>query len=86
MKTKLYYQYDKGADILYFSQGKPSPRDASQEISDDIVLRLDPKSKRVKGFTILNFASRSRKKTVAISLPIQAELTPGRTALDTLAI
>lgn len=75
MKSKLFYQYDKGADVLYFSQGKPSSRDTSKETSDDVILRLDPKSKRVKGFTILNFAGRSGKKGAAISLPIEAELS-----------
>ena len=53
---KLYYQYDETADILYISQGKPSARDISEEAPNDVVLRLDKKSRKVKGFTILNFA------------------------------
>ena len=76
MKTRLYYHYDKGADVLYFSQGKPSPRDISRETSGDVILRLDPKLKKVQGFTVLNFASRGGKKSAAIALPIQAELSP----------
>lgn len=73
---KLYYQYDQEADILYFSQGKPSAKDQSRETSDDIILRVDPRTKKVRGFTILNFAKRGSKKKIALSLPIEAELLP----------
>lgn len=73
---KLYYYYDKGADVLYLSQGKPSSRDESQEIEDDIVLRLDSKTHKVRGFTILNFTRRMKQKDKSVSLPLQMELTP----------
>lgn len=73
---KLYYHYDKEGGILYFSQGKPSAKDQSRETSDDVVLRIDPKTARVKGFTILNFSKRTSQKNVPVSLPIKAELTP----------
>lgn len=73
---KLYYYYDKDADILYFSEGRPSAKVISKETSDDVILRLDPKTKKVKGFTILNFNKRLKHKTTAIQLPIQAQLSP----------
>ena len=73
---KLDYYYDREADVLYFSQGKPSRKDISEEASDDVVLRLDPRTKKVKGFTILNFAKRGAKKYAPLSLPIKAELLP----------
>ena len=73
---KLYYCYDKEADVFYLSQGKPSSKSISQETSDDVVLRLDPKTKKIKGFTILNFSHRMGKKLLPIELPIQAELSP----------
>ena len=72
---KLYYYYDQEADIAYLSQGKPSPKDVSQETADDVVLRINPRTHKVRGFTILNF-SRRAKKSVPVSLPINAELTP----------
>lgn len=72
----MYYFYDKEADVLYISQGKPSTKDISQETPDDVVLRVDPRSRKVRGFTILNFSRRSKTKEVPISLPIHAELTP----------
>ena len=73
---QLYYYYDQEADVLYFSQGKPSAKDESEEAKNDTVLRLDPKTGRVKGFTILNFARRLRRGMAPISLPIKADLAP----------
>ncbi|MDP3727078.1 MAG: DUF2283 domain-containing protein [bacterium] len=73
---KLYYHYDKGADVLYFSEGKPSPRSRSVETEDDVVLRIHPKTKKVTGFTILNFTKRAKRPGVPIRLPIRAELLP----------
>lgn len=73
---KLYYYYDKSADILYWSQGKPLAKDRTQEFGDDIVLRFDSKTKKVKGFTVLNFAKRSHKNYAPISLPLEASFTP----------
>ena len=72
---KLYYYYDKEADVAYLSQGKPSAKDVTQETSDDVVLRVDPKTRKVRGFTILNFSKRTVGNT-PIPLPINAVLTP----------
>lgn len=72
--TNLYYYYDKEADVLYFSQGKPSPKSLSKETSEDVILRIHPKTGKVVGFTILNFSRRLKRKNIPISLPIQAEL------------
>ncbi len=72
---KLHYFYDKEADVFYLSQGKPSKKIISQETSDDVVLRLDPKTKKIKGFTILNFNKRMGKKLSSVELPIFANLT-----------
>lgn len=71
---KLYYNYDQEADVFYLSQGKPSAKDTSLETTDDVILRLDAKTKRVRGFTILNFSKRSKNKNASVTLPIEAIL------------
>lgn len=58
MEKKLSFYYDREADILYFSKGNPYPDQESQEIGDDMVVRLNPKTHEVEGITILNFSSR----------------------------
>lgn len=73
---KLYYYYDKRADVLYFSEGKPSSRARSVETNDDVVLRIHPRTKKVTGFTILNFAKRAGLQRSPIELPIRLELLP----------
>lgn len=73
---KLYYHYDKEADVAYLSQGKPSARDITQETDADVILRLDPKTRAVRGFTIFNFSKRAGND-MPVSLPINMLLTAG---------
>ena len=73
---KLHYYFDQEADILYFSQGKPSATDKTRETTDDVLLRLDANTGKVRGFTILNFTRRLKRKDTAVSLPLDAQLTP----------
>ncbi len=77
MKTKknlFNVIYDKGADVLYISHGKPSSRDETSETEDEIVVRKNPKTGEVKGFTILHFLKRGLQKT-SIHLPFQVSLS-----------
>ncbi|RJQ33951.1 DUF2283 domain-containing protein [Candidatus Parcubacteria bacterium] len=68
----MQYFYDKEADVFYFSQGKPSPADETVEAGDDVLLRVSKRTKKVRGFTLLN-ASRHNKKSWA---PVPFTLTP----------
>lgn len=73
---KLNYFYDKEADIFYLSQGKPNAKDISQETDDDVVLRLDKKTKKIKGFTVMNFSRRGKQSKTSVELPIEIQLKP----------
>lgn len=73
---KLYYYFDEKADMLYFFKGKLSAKDTVRETSDDVVFRIDPKTKKVRGFTILNFSAWAKGGKLPLPLPIHAELTP----------
>jgi len=68
-KNILNVFYDKEADVLYMSQGKPSARDETSETKEEVVVRKDPKTGEVKGFTILNFLKRADRKSSTITLP-----------------
>ena len=78
MKNKLQYQFDQEADILYLTQKKPSVRDISEEIADGIVVRINPKTKKIVGLTILNFLSRYHQTSEPVNLPISAEFAMAR--------
>jgi len=68
-KNILNVFYDKQADVLYMSQGKPSADDDTSETKDEVVVRKDSKTGEVKGFTILNFLKRTEDKPSIITLP-----------------
>jgi uncharacterized protein YuzE len=70
-KNQIRYFFDQGADVLYFTQRKPSPKDISREITEGVIIRLDPITKKIIGFTILNFLKRQLQ--FPIKLPLSAE-------------
>jgi len=73
-KDKIRYFFDREADILYFSQRKPSSRDISREIDEGIIVRIDPITKKIIGFTILNFLKRQVKESIKLPLSAEFEL------------
>jgi uncharacterized protein YuzE len=77
MKTleQLYYHYDEEADVFYLSRGKPKASDTVTESADDVILRTDPRTGKIRGFTVLNFSKRQRKGSTPIKLPINAQWT-----------
>ena len=54
MAETLRFAYDKDADVLDIAVGRPR-KAISREVEDDVFVRLDPKSRKVVGFSILNF-------------------------------
>ncbi len=75
MKKSNYLNlfYDKEADVLYFSKGVPSSNDISDETESEMVIRSNPKTREVTGFTILNFSKRSKQTDKSIKLPIEVD-------------
>jgi len=72
MEKRLKMFFDKEGDVLDISIG--DPREAiSQEVGDDILIRVDPKTNEVFGITILNFEKRFEQTKTEI-FPITAAL------------
>ena len=69
------FWFDKEGDVLDISIGRPK-KAVSKEVGDDIIVRLNPKTKEVLGFTILNFTKRFRnlKRSERIDLPLKAKI------------
>lgn len=70
----LNLYYDKEADVLYFSKGTPSAGDTSDEVADEVIIRKNPKTKEVTGFTILNFSQKGKQSSKSLKLPIEIDL------------
>ena len=67
--------YDKDGDIMDISFGKPKIA-ISEEVNDDIVVRIDPHSKEIVGFTIINFVNVFLKRFATRGKPIELTLSP----------
>ena len=63
--------YDQSADVLYVSLGHPEYTDYV-ELDDDFILRLDPQTKEVVGFTVIDFASHFATEKPSMMIPLTA--------------
>ena len=73
----LGLSYDPEADVLYCSYGPP--REAvSEETSEGIIVRRDPETREVVGFTVLDFSRRFHEKPGEVLTPVpeKEELQP----------
>ncbi len=50
----LAIAYDKDADVLYITEGRPR-KAIGEMVEDGVIVRRDPKTKAVVGFTIVDF-------------------------------
>ena len=64
------FYYDKEEDVLDIAIGKPQ-KAVSEEATDDVVMRFDPKTHDIVGFTIINFSSVFLKKVSSVKQPIE---------------
>jgi hypothetical protein len=78
MEKKLTVDYYEEGDELNVLVG-PATEALYVEVADDVYLRLDPKSKEVLGFTIVNFRAHGRTREPEIPvvghfrLPLKTE-------------
>jgi len=66
--------YDKESDVMDISLGKPKVA-VSEEVDDDIVVRIDPQSREIVGFTIINFVNVFLKRFATKEKPIELTLS-----------
>ena len=76
MKERLRFWFDREGDVLDISVGKPK-KAVSKELEDDILIRMIPNTKKVVGFTILNFTKRFKKSgsSEEIETPLRASIS-----------
>ena len=58
--------YDGEADVLYVTRGTPEFTDYVEH-SEDVILRLDPDTKRLVGITIIDFSRHFGKANLGLS-------------------
>ncbi len=67
------FQYDREADILYINTVPPYPEQESEELGDEIIARLNPKTGKVENLEVLFFTSRLLRREL-FSVPVIADL------------
>ena len=58
--------YDSEADVLYVTRGTPEYTDYIEH-SDNVILRLDPDTKRLVGVTVIDFSQHFGKADFRLS-------------------
>jgi len=75
MSRELKFLYDEGADVLYVSLGHSEYTDYV-EVNDDLILRLDPETKEIVGFTIIDFLAHFSRPGPRLRIPLEASFQP----------
>lgn len=73
MSERLTFKYNREADILYVNTVPPYAEQESEELEDEIIVRLNPKTGKVENFEVLFFTSRLLRSEL-FSLPVIADL------------
>ena len=58
MEAKLVFKYDRKADILYINKRSPYPEQESEDVGDDIIARINPRTGDVENIEVLFFSTR----------------------------
>ena len=73
MEAKLMFQYDREGDILYINKRPPYPEQESEELTDEVIARLNPKTKEIENLDVLFFSTRLLRSNM-FEVPITADL------------
>lgn len=62
MAANLIIKYDPTGDILYINKCTPYPEQESEELGDDIIVRVNPKTEEIENLEILFFLPKTTRK------------------------
>ena len=71
MEAKLKFSYDREADILRIDKVKPYKEQETEELGDDVIARMNPKTGDVETLEVLFFSTRLLRENL-FELPILA--------------
>lgn len=73
MAEKLTFQYDREADVLHIGKCAPYADQESEELGDEVVARLNPKTGEVENLEVLFFSTRLFREDL-FELPVSTEM------------
>ncbi len=76
----MKFFYDKHGDVLDISLGRPK-KAVCEELDNDVIIRRHPKTRKVVGFTVLNFEKRFEisKKAATLGVPARLQVVAAKT-------
>jgi len=77
METRLSFRYDREADILHIDKCPPYAAQESEELGDEMVARLNPKTNEIENLEVLFFSTRLLRNEL-FDLPVTADLRPSK--------
>ena len=75
MEAQLTFQYDRDADVLYINKCAPYAKQTSEELGDEVIARLNPKTGAIENLEVLFFSTRLLRHDI-FTLPILADMRP----------
>ena len=73
MEAKLTFKYDRQGDILYINKMPPYAEQESEELGDEVIARLNPKTGEIENLEVLFFSTRLLRSDL-FELPVTADL------------
>jgi len=73
MDAKLRFTYDREGDILHIDTCPPYAEQESEELEDEVVVRVNPKTGEIENLEVLFFSTRLLRSDL-FELPVAADL------------
>jgi uncharacterized protein YuzE len=73
VEKKLIFKYDRTADILYIDKTAPYPEQETEELGDDVLVRLNPTTGEIENLEVLFFSTRLLRNDL-FELPVEVDL------------
>jgi uncharacterized protein YuzE len=73
VEKKLIFKYDRAADILYIDKIAPYPEQETEELGDDVLVRLNPTTGEIENLEVLFFSTRLLRNDL-FELPVEVDL------------
>jgi len=70
MEAKLRFTYDREADILHIDKVKPYMDQETEELEDDVIARMNPKTNEIENVEVLFFSTRLLRGEDLFELPV----------------
>jgi uncharacterized protein YuzE len=73
MGAKLSFKYDREADILHIDKCPPYPEQESEELGDEVIARLNPRTGEIESMEVL-FVSTRLLRGDMFEIPVRADM------------